>query len=135
MSTHLYLRCVSHTPYLESDEVGHNTSFLDEIREDVRDKEKLIAVLNAVEVGNPFDYDWRKSVRVRFLRDHPNCKLELWDEYGRQYDLQGELVHGVNFFDDEIPCEANRYEGVIRVSLDTDFITCQKCQDALIRKD
>jgi len=89
MSTIIYLHCVSHEPRISSDEVGRNTSYLPAIRAALRERELRVASLNAlVDMCDVWPQDvphinW-------FLRAHPKCELEIWNEYGEQYPLEGE---------------------------------------------
>jgi hypothetical protein len=106
--------------------VGHSTTQLDDIRKIYREREKH------VEVWNKYDYDVNfggdnANTEVRFLAEHPDCEIELWDEYGKQHDLDGEVVHGINFFDDEIACRYSA-DNPIRISLNDDKITCKLCR-------
>lgn len=85
----MYLRCVSHEPYISSDEVGHNLSFLPEIRTAIKERDKRVSHLNGLIEISDFYPDGVSHINW-FLRAHPKCELEIWDEYGKQYDLEGE---------------------------------------------
>lgn len=89
MSTHIYLRCVTHDPYISSDEVGHNTSALPEIRKGLRNRNTIVENMSVL--GNDaYDlhaHDENKRRLWWFIFRHPHCELEIWDEYGQQYSM------------------------------------------------
>lgn len=89
MSTTMYLRCVTHDPYISSDEVGHNTSYLPEIRKGLRERTATIEGMKAAGL-DVWDLDLLQpaSNQLRFMLQHPHCELEIWDEYGRQYSME-----------------------------------------------
>ena len=86
MSTLYELRCTSHTPNIISDPVGRNYTYeareLVARRADVMRLVKLAADLGA-KAWDLFDTDYENNT-VQFIRQHPTCDLELWDEYGSQ---------------------------------------------------
>lgn len=87
MSTYIHLRCVAHDPPLWADgESGQHLYDLPQIREDVRNRDVLVAAARMDVM--PDDYFRRNT--VRFLMQHMTCPLEVWDEYGRQHSLEEE---------------------------------------------
>lgn len=82
MSTYLYLRCQDHTPPIEAaDESGQHLYDLPQIRTDIANREALVAAWR--DDVQPDDYFRRHT--VRFLAQHPACRLAIWDEYGREH--------------------------------------------------
>lgn len=84
MSTYIHLVCVAHDPPLHADdESGQHLYDLPQLRQDVADREGLIA---AARLDAWPDERFRKNT-VRFLIEHPTCPLECWDEYGKKHSL------------------------------------------------
>lgn len=89
MSTHLYLRCLSHDPPLESwDDVGDHLWDLKQVWADLRNRDEIVAEWTrrredawADDTAPPFDHHWRVTV-ARFFREHPHCEIDVIDEYG-----------------------------------------------------
>ncbi len=89
MSTTMYLRCVTHDPYISSDEVGHNESALPEIRNAIRDPLKIVEIVERLDGGFwdlDFDDTYKRNLWY-FIWNHRNCEIEIWDEYGRHYPM------------------------------------------------
>ena len=86
MSTLYSLRCTSHTPPIVSETVGRNYSYeavrLIARRADVLKLTELAADLEA-KVWDLFDTEYANNT-VQFIRQHPTCDLELWNEYGKR---------------------------------------------------
>ena len=93
MSTTLYLYCTSHEPWQSSDEVGNHGYDLPNVRKMLANREKLIEAYKVVNDVAAFDIDlgdlYRNSV-MYFMLSHPNCEYKIVDEYGYEYDLDGE---------------------------------------------
>lgn len=89
MSTDIYLRCVTHDPYLQSDEVGHNTSALVEIRKAILDSDRIReSMQELIRLDDYPQLEGYKRTLWWFLYKHPMCDLEIWDECGQQYSLE-----------------------------------------------
>lgn len=90
MSTHMYLRCTTHQPYIESDQVGNYTSALPEIRKAIANRATIVENMTALEdaVYDLHSNDQYKNALWWFLFKHPHCILEIRDEYGREYSLE-----------------------------------------------
>lgn len=90
MSTHMYLRCVTHDPYISSDEVGHHTGDLSEIRKDLRERDVLVEpfVSGRLSLWDYVPISSAEKSRLHFLVAHPHCDLEIWDEYRREYSIE-----------------------------------------------
>ena len=133
MSTHLYLRCINHEPFIESGEVGNNLGYLDAIRHDVRNREMIVKRTTP----DPDLYGGYSTpnayTRAAFFRAHPKCELELWDEYGKQHSLDGELIHGI--VDDNIGCGHSAFNNPVMVTHDNEKITCRACREVLAAKE
>jgi hypothetical protein len=90
MSTIMYLRCVTHDPYIESDEVGHHKGHLPEIRAMIRGRDLIVknmeTAIDRDEVVENIP-ELRQRNAWWFLHAHPRCDLEIWDEYGREYSM------------------------------------------------
>ncbi len=102
MSTTMYLRCVSHDPYLESGEVGHNTSALPDIRRAIRERDAFLEGLQTAELDLwdvDFGGDQYARNRAWFLYAHPGCDLEIWDEYKQQYSMEDTVAEAPIGFD------------------------------------
>jgi len=85
MSTWLYLTCLNHDPPLRSDdESGQHLCDLDDIRQDIRDRDVLIRLyaLNGLQ-------GWRAS-SARFLTDHPTCRIGIVDGNGVDPTMDGD---------------------------------------------
>ena len=86
MSTLYELRCTSHTPHIISETVGRNYAY-EAVRLVARRAEVLkfaeLAVALDAKVWDLFDTDYANNT-VQFIRQHPTCDLELWDEYGER---------------------------------------------------
>jgi hypothetical protein len=89
MSTTLYLRCISHDPYIQSDDIGHNLSYLDEIKKDIRNRKVIVESLKFLEDAayDIHSNNFRKRNLWWFLFHHPDCELQIWDEYNRLYRM------------------------------------------------
>lgn len=94
MSTSMYLQCINHKPAIESDEItSRNTDeHLAEIFNAIADRTLLVmaynyAVKNFFGVGSQDEIYCRVAV---FLREHPECPIEVVDEYGQRY-IRGEF--------------------------------------------
>ena len=108
MSTLYELRCTSHTPHIISEPVGRNYTY--EARKLVARRAEVLkfaelAVALGAEVWNLFDTDYANNT-VQFIREHPTCDLELWDEYGKRSCIrcgeeEGDASH-------ECPVDAGR---------------------------
>lgn len=94
MSTDLYLVCKSHIPNIKSSEVGHNLSFLPEIRESIAHRTELFEMVETMmENGQwPDDANLCSYHTLMFFYNHPECDLGIVDEYGRIYSIEEEAV-------------------------------------------
>lgn len=89
MSTDLMLRCVDHDPYISSEDVGSNLSYLPAVRADIKNRAHIVANMNALLEDNGWpQYEGYRGTTYWFLYHHPKCNLEIWDEYGSQYSLE-----------------------------------------------
>lgn len=85
MSTWLYLTCLDHDPPLRADnESGQHLCDLDDIRQDIRDRDALVRLYMVDGVKG-----WRAS-SARFLARHPKCRIGIVDEHGDYHDLDGD---------------------------------------------
>jgi len=94
MGTILYLRCVTHQPWIESGEVGYNLNCLTQIRKDLANREKMTSLYN-LSKRNGFELEMDTLERqntIRFLANHESCTLQLWDEYDRRYSIVGDNI-------------------------------------------
>lgn len=99
MSTILYLTCEDHDPPLRADsESGQHLSDLPQVRDDIAERESLLAERDAVEdtgatytTGSPF-----RDGSVRFMAEHRKCRIGIVDEYGRAHEVtdRGDDVDG-----------------------------------------
>ena len=82
MSTYLYLQCANHEPPIQADdESGQHLYDLEQIREDIANRDQLI---NAVQLGMTSDIRYRNNT-LRFLTRHPKCDIQIIDEYGHNH--------------------------------------------------
>lgn len=90
MSTTMYMRCESHDPPIQSDEVGHNQSALPDIRKAIRDRDEFLEGLEKAGLDLwdvDFGGDSYARARAWFVVQHPHCDISVWDEYGREYAM------------------------------------------------
>ena len=86
MSTWLYLECLDHDPPLcSADEVGQHLSDLPDVRRMIADRDTLVRV--AEEHGATPD-GYFAAHTIRFLRQHPRCRLRIVDEYGIEHPIE-----------------------------------------------
>ena len=94
MSTSMYLRCLNHTPAIDSDEITSRNSDenLAEICNAIADRTLLVMAYNYARehFGGVDNYDEIYSRVAAFLRAHPECPIEVFDEYGKRY-VRGEF--------------------------------------------
>ena len=84
MSTYLYLQCEDHDPPLSAtEESGQHLYDLPQIRDDIANRDLLVA---AAKDGMEMDGYFRRNT-LRFLRQHPKCRLGIWDEYGDEHPV------------------------------------------------
>ena len=90
MSTWLYLRCMDHDPPLEADEEsGQHLYDLPQIRADLADREALVRVWDGEHEDMLIaDLGYFRQHTARFLAKHRKCRIEIWDEYGRQHSTE-----------------------------------------------
>lgn len=87
MSTYVYLQCLDHNPPLRADEEsGQHLYDLPQLRADVRDREALVEAWEAMEFTS--DLGYFRTNTLRFLRQHPKCRLGIIDEYGHEHPLE-----------------------------------------------
>ena len=88
MSTYIHLLCTSHTPHIRSEELGHRSSFAVDVVALVHRREEVVDLQQRAQRFGA-DIEWSlphtEARTAEFLRRHPSCDLELWDEYGNQY--------------------------------------------------
>lgn len=95
MSHYLYYVCLSHDPYDESGEAGHNLSYLPELRKDLRQRQSLVTLikLGLEKTDGWFELERGNSnanVRAWFLYYHRNCKIGIKSEYNKWYSVEGD---------------------------------------------
>ena len=91
MSTDLMIRCVDHDPYIQSDDVGSNLSYLPKIRDAIANRSSIVRMMKDILERNDYpQFDGYDGAMNWFLYSHPNCNLEIWDEYGREYAVHEE---------------------------------------------
>lgn len=87
MSTYIYLQCLDHEPPLVADdESGQHLRDLDRIREDIRNRESLVAAVD--EYGNTTVDDYFGKHSQKFLTVHKNCSIGIVDEDGVEYAVE-----------------------------------------------
>lgn len=87
MSTWLYLQCAEHNPPLRAyEESGQHLYDLPQIRADLANRDHILAAMNAGMTQG----DYFRAHTARFIQDHPSCRIEIWDEYGRQHPLEAD---------------------------------------------
>lgn len=97
MSTWLYLRCIDHDPHLESErESGQHLTDLPRIRHEVANRERTVAEYREWLESDQTDLHtvYFRNHSALFLLAHPKCRLEIWDEYGRQWPITEALRGG-----------------------------------------
>lgn len=91
MSTWVYLYCTDHTPPIRAEsESGQHLYDLPQIRTDLAERERITSMdiedfweLTTDHIIQPFTLNtWR------FLREHPNCNIEIRDQYERTYPIK-----------------------------------------------
>ena len=87
MSTYLHLQCTAHTPHINSEEIGNRCAKT--VAEMHAERTKIVAVMQgARDIGADVNFLLDEQNRTaRFFTEHPNCPLELWDEYGHKWCL------------------------------------------------
>lgn len=89
VSTVIYLHCVSHDPHIQSGEVGRWTTDIPQIRADIKNRGHIVSNMKALIADDGWpEYEGRRGAMYWFLYAHPNCDLEIWDEYGQQYSME-----------------------------------------------
>lgn len=85
MSTWVYLECLDHDPPLRSDgESGQHLTDLPQIRSDIANRDLIVAAVKAdFEIGE-LEHHFRRNT-VRFLVQHPSCRVGIRDEYGSEH--------------------------------------------------
>lgn len=92
MSRDLHFQCEQHNA--KSDELGHADRVLVVSRRMLEDRKELLELFERahdvfqMDVSDIFDRGLRAA--VWFFQSHPECNLELIDEYGTHYDLSAE---------------------------------------------
>lgn len=94
MSTWLYLRCTTHTPPLVNDgESGQHLSDLPTIWNQLRDRATVIAEWAAhrenpekMMSDPPFEHHYARNTAA-FLTQHPDCDVDVVDEYGTTHPV------------------------------------------------
>lgn len=110
MSTYLYLRCLNHTPPLTADgESGQHLYDLPTIWSHIRDRDTLIAEWhrrmhdNDTNVDDPpFEHHFGRNT-ARFLTAHPDCVVDVVDEYGGVHPVPDLSVTVDNTIDPRMP--------------------------------
>lgn len=98
MSTWLYLECLDHDPPLcSADEVGQHLSDLPDIRRMIADRDTLTRVAAEYDV---IPDGYFAAATVRFLRQHPHCRLRIVDEYNQEHPLTTEDTPVSDWHDD-----------------------------------
>lgn len=88
MSTYLYLVCLDHTPPLRAaSESGQHLYDLPQVRADIAARDAHLAVVSASDGDVPY-LGYFRSATVRFLVDHPRCRIGIRDEYGREHPTE-----------------------------------------------
>ena len=92
MSTWLYLECLDHDPALQAEgESGQHLTDLPEIRADLALREQYVALSSDDFYGEFWDslHHFRKNT-IRFLREHPKCRIGIRSEYGVEYPIEAQ---------------------------------------------
>lgn len=97
MGTNLYFECQDHDPPISSwpQEVGQHMYDLKDARLMLADRSLLIDLANIMEEKGLDPYSTSGSVTyfangLTFLRQHPNCKIGIRDEYQREHSIVDE---------------------------------------------
>ena len=90
MSTYMYLVCLDHDPPIVSeDESGQHLYDLPRIRDEIADREAVASEADNPPVSGMEDITGYFRQRSSwFLARHPNCKVGIRDEYGRDYPVE-----------------------------------------------
>lgn len=92
MSTYLYLSCLDHVPFGNAtEESGQHIYDLPRIRGQLKHREELTTSDLDADLGWDVTDGDRYFTRntQQFLKDHPNCRIGIVDEYCRWYDTTG----------------------------------------------
>lgn len=93
MSTDLQLVCKSHDPHIWSEDVGNKLAHLPVVRGYIKRRENIVKMVSSIIENNGYfgdDFETYDRVAYYFLWSHPECELGIRDEYGREYDIEGE---------------------------------------------
>ena len=92
MSTYLYLECLDHTPpLLADDESGQHLTDLPQIQRDIAARDALLALVAADVDGEiPYHLSSFRRATAQFLIAHPQCRIGIRDEYGREHPITEE---------------------------------------------
>ena len=84
MRTWVCLKCLDHDPELWAEgESGQHLYDLPDIRADVANRDILVAAAGAgAWPSEPF-----RANTVRFLVNHPKCRIGIGDEYGHEHPV------------------------------------------------
>lgn len=89
MSTWLYLECKDHSPPLGAEgESGQHLYDLPQIQADLADR---VVLVSAAQIDSWPDDRYRRNT-VRFLREHPTCRIGIRDEYGTEHPTDVEQI-------------------------------------------
>lgn len=88
MSTWIYLVCTDHTPPIRAEgESGQHLYDLPQLRRDLAERERIVGMFDD-EFGAT---EWLGRFTLntwRFLRQHPECSIEIRDEYGDLHPIE-----------------------------------------------
>jgi hypothetical protein len=81
---------MDHDPPLVADEEsGQHLYDLPQIRADIADRDALVALVAAEDLGvYGVDFGYFRNHTVRFLVQHPRCRLAIFDEYGHEHPAE-----------------------------------------------
>lgn len=90
MSTWIYLVCTDHTPPICAEgESGQHLYDLPQLRRDLAERERIAGMSDG-----EFDMTYRglpdrfTANTWQFLRQHPECSIEIQDEYDRVHPIE-----------------------------------------------
>jgi len=91
VSTSIYLYCLDHNPPIRAEsESGQHLYDLPRLRADLDERERITSmdVEDWWEVTTGGEVDHFTLNTWRFLREHPECNIEIRDQYERVYPIK-----------------------------------------------